>query len=137
MKTVVASFPAIGAALLPKLTCPLCWPAYAALLSALGFQFFDYTPYLLPFTLMFVVFAVGVLAMNAKRTGQRAALIAGIGSASIMLLGKFAFDLDWLNVAGIGVLAIAIFMSTRRRAANGVACAACVNLDREAKAETP
>lgn len=33
-QTIVASFPAIGTALLPKLTCPLCWPAYAALLSA-------------------------------------------------------------------------------------------------------
>ena len=35
-QAIVASFPAIGTALLPKLTCPLCWPAYAALLSALA-----------------------------------------------------------------------------------------------------
>ena len=35
-RTVLAFFPAIGAALLPKLTCPLCWPAYTAVLNALG-----------------------------------------------------------------------------------------------------
>ena len=44
---LAALLPAIGAALLPKLTCPACWPAYAAVLSALGVSFVDYTPYLL------------------------------------------------------------------------------------------
>ena len=51
---VVAMLPAVAAALLPKLTCPACWPAYAAVLSALGVSFVDYTPYLLPFTLAFL-----------------------------------------------------------------------------------
>ena len=40
-RAVVASLPAIGGALLPKLTCPLCWPAYAALLGALGLEFVE------------------------------------------------------------------------------------------------
>lgn len=31
--------PGIGVSLLPKLICPLCWPAYAGLLSALGLSF--------------------------------------------------------------------------------------------------
>ena len=35
-QAAIASFPAIGTVLLPKLACPLCFPAYAAILSALG-----------------------------------------------------------------------------------------------------
>ena len=40
--------PGIVAALLPSLTCPLCWPAYADVLSALGVGFVGTTAYLLP-----------------------------------------------------------------------------------------
>lgn len=133
---IAASFPAIGAALLPKLTCPLCWPAYAALLSTLGFGFFNYTPYLMPLTLIFLVLALGGLAIQAKRSGQRTAFILGVTGAAIVLLGKFAFELDWLNTAGVGLLITAIFISMRRKTMQGPACPACVNIDREAKAET-
>ena len=132
----VASFPAIGTALLPKLTCPLCWPAYVALLSALGLEFFDYTPYLLPLTFMFLAVALGALAMHARRSGQRAALIIGVAGAAIVLLGKFAFELDWLTTAGIGLLVIAILMSMRRGTLQAAPCPACVNVEREIKAET-
>lgn len=31
-----ATIPGVGVALLPKLVCPLCWPAYAAIASTLG-----------------------------------------------------------------------------------------------------
>jgi mercuric ion transport protein len=31
--------PAIGVAMLPKLACPACWPAYAGLLSSVGLGF--------------------------------------------------------------------------------------------------
>ena len=44
----LAALPSVGVALLPKLTCPFCWPAYTALLSSVGISFVDYTPYLLP-----------------------------------------------------------------------------------------
>ena len=37
-----AATPAIASALLPKLTCPACWPAYAGLLSTLGLGFVDF-----------------------------------------------------------------------------------------------
>lgn len=64
----LASFPAIGAALLPKLTCPLCFLAYAALLSAVGIEFMNYTPYLLPLTLAFLAVSASVLALQARGT---------------------------------------------------------------------
>ncbi len=57
-----AALPAIGAAALPKLTCPAYWPAYSGLLSAAGVGIINYTPYLLPLTVLFVglsLFALG------------------------------------------------------------------------------
>ncbi len=30
------ALPGVGVSILPKLACPLCWPAYAGLLSSIG-----------------------------------------------------------------------------------------------------
>ena len=62
MKQSLPALPAIGPALLPKITCAACWPVYAGLLSALGTGFVDYTPYLLPLTAVFLVLTLAVLA---------------------------------------------------------------------------
>src|SRR5262245_11422434 len=64
-QTLVA--PGVGVALLPKLVCPLCWPAYAGLLSSLGLGFLVSTVYLLPLTAAFLALAVGSLAFRASR----------------------------------------------------------------------
>ena len=134
-QAIAASFPAIGTALLPKLTCPLCLPAYAALLSVLGLEFFDYTPYLLSLTMAFLAAALGALVMQAKRTGNWAALMTGIAASAIILLGKFEFEVDWLATAGIGLLVIAILISMLRRTSKTAPCPACVSVGSEAKAE--
>jgi mercuric ion transport protein len=136
-QAVFASFPAIGTALLPKLTCPLCFPAYAALLSAMGLEFIDYTPYLLPLTIVFLAIALGTLVAQAKRTGRWGALLTGVTASAIVVLGKFAFELDWLTTAGIGLLIVAILFSMRKKAATVISCPACVEPRSEAKAETP
>jgi hypothetical protein len=94
--------PAVGAALLPKLTCPACWPAYAALLSALGVGFVDYTPYLLPFTLVFLAVTLAILAWRPRRGYTPLAL--GLFAATIMLIGKFFFDSDIATYLGVAVL---------------------------------
>ena len=57
-RRILAIFPAIGAVLIPGVSCPLCWPAYAGLLSSLGLGFVNYTPYLFPLTLVCLAVAV-------------------------------------------------------------------------------
>jgi mercuric ion transport protein len=94
--------PAVGAALLPKLTCPACWPAYAALLSAFGVGFFDYTPYLLPLTLVFLVMTLAILAWRPRR--GYAPLALGLFAAGAMLIGKFFFDSDITIYTGVALL---------------------------------
>ena len=94
--------PAVGAALLPKLTCPACWPAYAALLSALGVGFIDYTPFLLPLTLVFLVVTLAILAWRPRR--GYAPLALGLFASVAMLIGKFFFDSDIATYVGVVLL---------------------------------
>jgi hypothetical protein len=135
LHTLVASLPAFGTALLPKLTCPLCWPAYSALLSAVGLGFVDYTPYLLPATLAFLIVAVGSLAIGARRTGRIMPLVIGMGSSAVVLVGKFGLDSDWTTNAGIALLAVAIFLAARKQPIKPASCPACVQVERESKVE--
>lgn len=97
-----ALLPAIGAALLPKLTCPVCWPAYAAVLSALGVGFVDYTPYLLPLTMAFLTITLAILAWRPRR--GYAPLGLGVAASALVLVGKFLFDSDLAVYAGIALL---------------------------------
>jgi len=102
---LAAMLPAVGAALIPKLTCPACWPAYAAVLSALGVRFVDYTPYLLPFTLAFLAVTLAMLAWRPRR--GYAPLLLGVAASAIVLVGKFLFDSDVSVYAGVALLVAA------------------------------
>ena len=124
-QVVVASFPAIGTALLPKLTCPLCFPAYAAILSALGIEFLDYTPYLLPLTAIFLAVAITVLALQARRSRDIVALALGIFASLLVLYAKFGLDSDWLATGGIVMLVVAILLGNRKKSNAAPSCPAC------------
>lgn len=124
-QAVIASLPALGAASLPKLTCPLCFPAYAAVLSALGLKFVDYTPYLLPLTAAFLVVALAVLAVQARRTGKVHPLLLGVAASALVLIGKFQLDSEWLTISGIGLLVIAVFFGSRTKSISVASCSAC------------
>lgn len=125
-QAVAASFPAIGTAMLPKLTCPLCFPAYAAILSALGIEFLDYTPYLLPFTAIFLAVALAVLALQTRRTGNFVPLALGIIASLIVLFAKFGLEADWVTTGGIIMLVVAIFLGNRTKSTAIAPCPACV-----------
>ena len=103
-RSSLAVFPAIGASLLPVGVCPACWPAYAGLLSALGFGFLLETAYLLPVTALFLVIAVAALAYKARtRRGYRP-FVLGLVASTIVLVGKFNFESDTAMYGGIAVL---------------------------------
>ena len=63
-KRSLAVLPGIGVSLLPKLACPLCWRAYAGLLSALGLGFLISAKYLLPLTVALLAIAVLSLTLT-------------------------------------------------------------------------
>ena len=128
---LLASLPAVGAALLPKLTCPVCWPAYTTILSALGLSFVDYTPYLFPLTLAFLLAAVGALAWQGRRNQNFLPLILGVAASLAVLIGKFAIELDWLTYGGIALLFIAMLWGSWRREATITSCPACAPAGQE------
>lgn len=126
------SLPAVGVALLPKLTCPACWPAYAGLLSAMGIGFFDYTPYLMPLTVFFLVIVIAALAYRARQRRGYKPLLLGLVSAAILLIGKFEYDSDAVMYVGLGLLVMAsLWNSWPKSQTAGGACPACASVGQE------
>lgn len=99
-----ATLPSLGVALLPKLTCPFCWPAYAAVASTLGLGFLIHAEYLLAITIAFLLVAVGALWFRARqRRGYWPAML-GLAASISILVGKFAIDSHVALYCGVGVL---------------------------------
>ena len=124
-KGSLATIPGIAFAMLPKLACPACWPAYAGLLSSLGLGFLLETKYLFAMTVSFLLVAVGALLIRARsRRGYRP-FFAGVAAAVIILTGKFQFDSDAAMYCGIVLLVAASAWNAwpRRKDAS---CPSCV-----------
>ena len=101
------TIPGIGVSLLPKLACPLCWPAYAGLLGSLGLGFLISGKYLLPLTGAFLVVALSTLAFGAKRRHGYGPLGLGIVASGGVLLGKFVWESTLAMYATVGLLVVA------------------------------
>ena len=106
-KTGLLTLPSIGVSILPKLACPLCWPAYAGLLSSVGLGFLISAKYLLPFTGAFLVLAVASLAFRARRRRGYGPFMLGMIAATGVLVGKFWWESNTAIYAAVGLLIIA------------------------------
>lgn len=123
-RSSVSAVPAVLTALLPKVACPACWPAYAGALGSLGVPFLMETSVLLPLTATFLVGALGMLAFRARRRCGCGPFALGLIASAAILIGKFAFDLDAVMYAGVALLMGASLWNAwpKRRVA---ACPAC------------
>ena len=111
LKDMAATLPGVGVALVPKVVCPLCSPAYTALLSAVGLPFLATSRYLLPLTLVFVTMAVGSLYFGAaSRPDLRPFWVGVVGAASVVG-GKFWFDSVFTIYLGVALLIAASIWS--------------------------
>jgi hypothetical protein len=119
-----AVLPGIGSALLPKVACPACWPAYAGFLSSLGLGFLMKEAWLLPLTAVFLTLAVSVLAYRARRRRGFGPFALGIAAALVVLVGKFRFERDDMMFVGIGLLIAASLWNSWPRKQEK-ACPAC------------
>jgi len=107
LKQNLLTVPCLGVSLLPKLACPLCWPAYAGLLSSVGLGFLISTKYLVPITAAFLAIAVGALAFRAKNRHGFGPFGLGLLAAACVLVGKFYFESNTTIYAAIAVLVVA------------------------------
>lgn len=123
-RRMLAALPGAGAALLPKVVCPACWPAYAAFLSSIGLGFLMQSVWLLPLTAVFLLIAVGALAFRASARRGYGPAVLGVVASVLVLLGKFALESEALTYAAIGLLmAASVWNVWPRRARSCAACA--------------
>ncbi len=117
-RSFAAVLPGVGASLLPKLTCPLCWPAYAGLLTSLGLGFLMSERYLFGVTTVFLIVSVGALAFRQRERRGVAPAALGVAGAAVVLLGKFRFESMPAMYAGLSVLiAASLWNSWPRKSA--------------------
>ena len=118
----MAALPGVGVALVPKVVCPLCSPAYAALLSSVGLPFLATATYLLPLTLVFVTVAVGSLYVGAKPRRDLRPFWVGVVAAASVVSSKFWFDSVFMIYFGVALL---IAASTWNAMSKRRVCPAC------------
>lgn len=123
-KRTLSVLPSVGVALLPKLACPMCWPAYAGLLSAIGLGFLISTAYLLPITTAFLLVAVAMLGFRASARRGYGPMLLGAGASAAVLSGKFVLEAGAVMYGGLALLvAASIWNNWPSRSAS---CPECV-----------
>lgn len=121
-----ATLPGFALALLPKVACPACWPAYAGLLGALGLGFLIETRWLLPLTTLFLVAALGALAYRARQRRGFKPFLAGVVAAGLVLVGKFHLESALTMDAGLALLITSSVWNTwPLRKLASASCPAC------------
>ncbi len=106
-KQSLLTLPGVGVSILPKLACPACWPAYAALLSSVGLGFLISTVYLFPMTAALLSFALGAIAFRAKQRNGYGPFLMGLLAAAAVLLGKFVWESKPTMYGAFGLLVVA------------------------------
>lgn len=106
-KQSLIAAPVVGIALLPKLACPFCWPAYAALLSSVGLGFLISTKYLLPLTAAFLVLILGALAFRARQRHGYGPFLIGLIAGITVMLGKFEWNSKPVLYGAVAILVLA------------------------------
>jgi len=98
--------PGVGAALLAKASCPLCYPAIAGFLSSIGLGFlFKGTYFYILMSAFFLMSIIGIGYKAKERRGYRP-FILGIVSSVIAISGHY-FENQIIFYIGIGLLVAA------------------------------
>lgn len=121
----VLALPGVGVSILPKLICPLCWPAYAGLLTSIGLSFLISAAYLLPLTVVFLLFALGAMGFRANMRHGYSPFLLGLAAASGILVGKFALESKPIMYGAVGLLVLASLWNSWPRRDTPRAVAAC------------
>lgn len=122
--STLAVVPGALLSVLPVVSCPSCWPAYAGILSSMGVPFLMDTAWLLPITAGALVLALGGIAFRARRRRGFGPLALGAVAAAAVMLGKFSLELNAAVYAGTALLvAASVWNSWPKRQAS--ACDAC------------
>ncbi len=106
-KKILSTLPGIGAALMPNLACPACWPAYAGILSTLGLGFLINGPYFFLFIGILLSISLYSLAHKAKTRRGYLPFWLGCLSMVIIIVGKYYELPEYIFYSGAALLVIA------------------------------
>lgn len=73
----------------------------------MGLAFLLQTVYLLPITVVALALVLGTLGFRARRRRGFGPLVLGLLAATLLLVGKFAMEVDVATYAGVAVLIVA------------------------------
>ncbi len=126
-KQGVLALPGVAVSLLPKLVCPMCWPAYAGLLSSVGLGFLISAAYLLPFTAGFLALALAAMGFRANSRHGYGPFLLGVVATVGVLLGTFWWKSKATMYGAVGLLVLASLWNTwpRRATSKEASCADC------------
>lgn len=124
----VLTAPAVAVSLLPKAVCPMCSPAYAAVLSSLGLGFLA-TTYLLPVTVGFLAVALGALVFRASSRRGLGPFWIGVVAAGCVVGGKFWLGSESTIYVGVGGLVVASMWNVMPIRRTSDLCPACLSAE--------
>ena len=104
MARILVVVPAILLSILPVLSCPACWPAYAGVLSSLGVSFLMDVEWLLPLTGVALAVALFTLGFRARRRRGLRPLALGVAASAAILLGRIVVQVDVVVYIGAALL---------------------------------
>jgi len=124
--STASTLPGIITALLPKIVCPFCWPAYAGIMSALGISITSYSKYLFPLTIIFLIFALIGLSFKASQRWGYKPFMVGAAGALFIITAKFYWNSDVLLYIGITMLLGASIWNIWPKRKKTQACLSCI-----------
>lgn len=104
---IISSSGASVLALIPAISCPLCWPAYTALLSALGVGFFNYSPYLISILIALIGFVSFFMWRDYRSHNRILPFFLALIGGTLVIIAKIIYPNDTLIYTGIASLIIA------------------------------
>ncbi len=128
-KRTLTVLPGVGVSLLPKLACPMCWPAYAGLLSSVGLGFLISAQYLLGVTITFLLAAVAAFGFRASARHGYGPMLLGIAASVLVLYGKFFLESKAVMYSAVGLLSAASLWNSWPR--QSASCPECVPAGRD------
>ena len=102
-----AAIPSVLIAFLPKLTCPMCWPSYTALLTSFGINFANYTPYLPVIIVSLLMVSLISIGYKAKSRRGYNPLWLGVVASLGIITGQIIWDSKIVFFSGSTLLIIA------------------------------